>query len=193
MLVLSPFYKNKVRGWDISYIGRLFTKHNQICWGVKNNKKKSKTSSSLRPKSHDGLIYDNDMDWIIILKRYNNLPGKPCLVTILFRNEELINIMFRKDSSSASPFLHRCLRSILMWMLACPVNCNLTSAMVILDKKDTFSKVWNPMQDTILKDIQLMICNFVSFSFCSFEEQPWAKSQLDYIAHNADPHVLFYV
>lgn len=136
MLVLSPFYKNKVRGWDISYIGRLFTKHNQICWGVKNNKKKSKTSSSLRPKSHDGLIYDNDMDWIIILKRYNNLPGKPCLVTILFRNEELINIMFRKDSSSASPFLHRCLRSVLMWMLASPVNCNLTSAMVILDKKD---------------------------------------------------------
>lgn len=108
--------------------------------------------------------------WVIIMKRCSRLPSRPCLISIFFQSEHMVNLSFKKAASSSSPFLLRCLRSTLSWILAGPYNCHLKDIMVISENSTVFNQVGSHTHNVITLDIQHMIKNFGACTFHSFEQ-----------------------
>lgn len=128
-------------------------------------------------------------EWLLIMGRCNTLIGKPCLCIIFYRSEVLIKMMFRKSSSMPAPFLHCCLRSVLAWVLSSNLYTANDGCLLVLDSPSSLSQVWNPDQNTILKDICQMISRFEPFDTCSREDHPWADNHFKFSLTNEDPHI----
>ena len=78
-------------------------------------------------------------------------------------------------------------------MQRCPTLPSKPCFTIMVEKTTTFSQVWNPKHDTILKDIRTMLDVFTTTSFCGLKDKIWAQNRMESFFKTEDPDAIFLV